>query len=210
MASPAGTARERWDPARRREQLLRVAEVVFAEHGYQGTSVADVATAAGVTRTLIYKYFKDTDEIYLACLRAARSELEERFATAALAHTQPEDQLRGGVSAYYEFMQTHGPLWDLLYGAGAAVAGPLAQEAAQLRYDTAEKIAQLIAAALPDLTDEATSAAAHVVSGSCEQLAKWWRRHPEVPLDTVVEYLMLTIWGGLQRLTNERPPTSRA
>lgn len=185
----------------RREQLLRVAEVVFAERGYQGTSVADLAAAAGVTRTLIYKYFKDTDEIYLACLTAARSELEDRFATAALAHEQPEAQLRAGVTAYFDFMQTRRPLWDLLYGAGAAVAGPLASDAARLRYDTADRIALLIGAAMPHLDGQAASASAHVVSGSCEQLAKWWRHHPEVPAGTVVDYFMDTVWGGLERLS---------
>lgn len=195
--------RERWDPARRREQLLSVAESVFAERGYQGTSVNDVASAAGVTRTLVYKYFKDTDEIYLACVRAARSELEDRFATAALAETTPDAQLRAGLTAYFDFVQTRAPLWDLLYGAGAAVAGGVAAESAALRYETAEKIALLIQAALPGQTAASVSAIAHVISGAAEQLAKWWRRHPEVPLPEVVEHIMTAVWGGLDRLVTD-------
>ncbi|NGZ99463.1 helix-turn-helix transcriptional regulator [Nocardioides sp. W3-2-3] len=51
-----------------------MARDVFVRHGYQGTAVEDIAAAAGVTRTLIYKYFADKDEIYLECLRAARTE----------------------------------------------------------------------------------------------------------------------------------------
>lgn len=195
--------RERWDPARRREQLLSVAEVVFAQHGYQGTSVNDVAAAAGVTRTLVYKYFKDTDEIYLACVRSARIELEERFATAALAETSPEAQLRAGLTAYFDFVQTRAPLWDLLYGAGAAVAGGVAAESSALRYGTAEKIALLIQTALPDQPAESVSASAHVISGAAEQLAKWWRRHPDVALADVVEHVMTAVWGGLERLVSE-------
>lgn len=197
--APART-RERWDPARRRQQLLSVAESVFAERGYQGTSVNDVASAAGVTRTLVYKYFKDTDEIYLACVRSARSELEERFATAALAEVAPDAQLRAGLTAYFEFVQTRAPLWDLLYGAGAAVAGGVAAESVALRYETAEKIALLIQAALPGQPAESVSAIAHVISGAAEQLAKWWRRHPEVSLPDVVEHVMTAVWGGLDRL----------
>lgn len=199
-AATSSRVRTRWAPEKRREQLLRVAERVFAEQGYQGTSVNDVAAAAGVTRTLVYKYFKDTDELYLACVRAARAELEDRFATAALAHQDPGDQLRAGVTAYYEFVQDRSTLWDLLYGGGAAVAGGVAAETAQLRYDTAERIAVLIAAAMPELPAEAASATAHVVSGACEQLAKWWRRHPELALETVVEHLMTTVWGGMEAL----------
>ncbi|GAB4001909.1 TetR/AcrR family transcriptional regulator [Nocardioides ultimimeridianus] len=192
--------RTRWEPEKRREQLLRVAERVFAEQGYQGTSVNDVAAAAGVTRTLVYKYFRDTDELYLACVRAARAELEDRFATAALAQEDPGDQLRAGVTAYYEFVQDRSTLWDLLYGGGSAVAGGVAAEAAQLRYDTAERIAVLISAAMPELPAETASATAHAVSGACEQLAKWWRRHPEMALETVVEHLMATVWGGMEAL----------
>jgi AcrR family transcriptional regulator len=195
--------RERWDPVRRREQLLSVAESVFAERGYQGTSVNDLASAAGVTRTLVYKYFKDTDEIYLACVRAARSELEDRFATAALAATSPEAQLRAGLTAYFDFVQTRAPLWDLLYGAGAAVAGGVAADSSDLRYGTAEKIALLIQAALPAQPAESVSASAHVISGAAEQLAKWWRRHPEVPLEDVVEHVMTAVWGGLERLVSD-------
>lgn len=176
---------------------------MFAEHGYQGTSVNDVASAAGVTRTLVYKYFKDTDEIYLACVRSARSELEERFASAALAETSPEAQLRAGLTAYFDFVRTRAPLWDLLYGAGAAVAGAVAGESASLRYETAEKIALLIQAALPDHPAESVSAIAHVVSGAAEQLAKWWRRHPEVPMTAVVDHAMTAVWGGLGRLVAE-------
>lgn len=184
----------------RREELTRIAARLFAEQGYQGTSVNDVAVAAGVTRTLVYKYFKDTDELYLACVRAARAELEDRFATAALAQQDPGDQLRAGVTAYYEFVQDRSTLWDLLYGGGSAVAGGVAEETAQLRYDTAERIAVLISAAVPELPAEAASATAHVVSGACEQLAKWWRRHPEMALETVVDHLMTTLWGGIEAL----------
>jgi AcrR family transcriptional regulator len=181
-----------------------VAEVVFAERGYQGTSVNDVASAAGVTRTLVYKYFKDTDEIYLACVRAARAELEDRFAAGALAHSEPEAQLRGGLTGYFEFVHTRGPLWDLLYGAGAAVAGGVAAECAALRYETADKITLLIQAAAPHQPAELISATAHLVSGGAEQLAKWWRRHPDVPMSDVVDHAMAALWGGLDRLATQR------
>jgi len=192
--------RERWPADRRRAQLLEAAAAVFAERGYQGTSVGGVAAAAGVTRTLIYKYFRDTDELYLSCLRSARAELEEAFATAALAHEAPREQLRAGVTAYFEFVRTSRHRWDLLYGTGAAVAGPLAAEAAALRYATAERIALLVGAAAPQTEPEVASAAAHVISGACEQLAKWWHEHPELTTEALVDHFMTVVWGGLEAL----------
>lgn len=196
--SPASMeGRKRWAPSARRAQLLAVAEEVFTRLGYQGTAVDDIASAAGVTRTLIYKYFPDKDAIYLECSLAARAEIEETFAAAALAEESPEDQLRAGIRAYFGFVKERGQRWDMLFGTGSAVAGSLADEVAERRYETAEKIAGLVRLALPHLEDETCSAFAHAISGACEQLAKWLRRHPEVSIDTAVDHAMATVWIGL-------------
>uniref|UniRef100_UPI00037A42DC TetR/AcrR family transcriptional regulator n=1 Tax=Solimonas variicoloris TaxID=254408 RepID=UPI00037A42DC len=49
----------------REEQLLDVAQALFAKQGYQGTSIEDIAAAAGVTRPMVYNYFESKDGIYL-------------------------------------------------------------------------------------------------------------------------------------------------
>jgi AcrR family transcriptional regulator len=205
-AHAAETAeRKRWAPALRRRQLLAVAEEVFTRLGYQGAAVDDIARAAGVTRTLIYKYFADKDEIYLECLRAARSELEAAFITAAAGQATPHDQLRAGIGAYFAFVGDRGQRWDMLFGGGSAVAGPVAGQVADLRYETADKIAGLVLAAAPHLSEEAASAHAHAISGACEQLGKWWRRHPDVTLDAVVEHCLNATWTGLETIAGAGP-----
>jgi len=189
--------RRRLAPHVRRAQLLQVAEEVFTRLGYQGTAIDDIASAAGVTRTLIYKYFADKDEIYLECIRAAQHELDEAFVAAAAAESTPEDQLRAGVLAYFTFVRDSGQRWAILFGGGSAVAGAVANEVSDLRYETAEKTAGLVRAAAPHLDGDEASAYAHVISGACEQLAKWWRRHPKTSTETVARHCMTAIWAGL-------------
>jgi AcrR family transcriptional regulator len=201
------SARKRWAPAARRTQLLSVAEEVFTRLGYQGTAVDDIARAAGVTRTLIYKYFADKDEIYLECVRAARAELETAFITAATGAVPPHDQLRAGLDAYFAFVGDRGQRWDMLFGGGSAVAGGVAEEVADLRYDTADKIAALVRAAIPNIADEPASAYAHAISGACEQLAKWWRRHPEVTRAAVVAHCLGAVWTGLETIAEAASPS---
>ena len=198
---PAG---RRLAPHVRRAQLLAVAEEVFTRLGYQGTAVDDIASAAGVTRTLVYRYFADKDEIYLECVRSARQELEEAFVAAALAQSAPEDQLCAGIGAYFAFVRDRGQRWDMLFGAGSAVAGAVAGEVADLRYETAEKISGLVGAAIPSLAGDEASAYAHAISGACEQLAKWWRRHPAVGLNAVTDRAMTAIWAGLASVADAR------
>lgn len=196
----AAEPRRRLAPEVRRAQLIAVAEDVFVQHGYQGTAVEDIAAAAGVTRTLVYKYFADKDEIYLECLRAARDELDRVVVAAAGGEVEIEAQLRAGFTAYYAFVRDRGTTWEVLFGGGAAVAGKVAAAAAKHRYQTAEVIAGLVRAAAPHVAEDAASAYAHAISGAAEQLAKWWRRHLDVELEAMVERTMDALWTGLRAI----------
>lgn len=54
--------------AARREQLVRTALDLFAEKGYRGTSVRDIARAAGVNEGLLYHYFNSKADLFRAVL----------------------------------------------------------------------------------------------------------------------------------------------
>ena len=54
---------------RTRAAILETAAALFAEHGYQGTSVADVAAAAGVSLGTVYQYFRDRSDLVAALLQ---------------------------------------------------------------------------------------------------------------------------------------------
>ncbi|MEO3859180.1 helix-turn-helix domain-containing protein [Acrocarpospora sp. B8E8] len=56
--------------AETRERLLRAAAEVFAERGYDGTRVADIAAAAGVSNGALYAHFGSKAELLVAALRA--------------------------------------------------------------------------------------------------------------------------------------------
>jgi AcrR family transcriptional regulator len=53
-----------------RERLLRAAADVFARRGYDGTRVADIAAAAGVSNGALYAHFGSKAELLVAALRA--------------------------------------------------------------------------------------------------------------------------------------------
>jgi AcrR family transcriptional regulator len=56
--------------AETRERLLRAAADVFAQRGYDGTRVADIAAAAGVSNGAIYAHFASKAELLVGALRA--------------------------------------------------------------------------------------------------------------------------------------------
>ena len=198
--TPTSSVRRRLRPEDRREQILAVAEQVFAARGYQGTSLEDIAAAAAITRPLIYSYFTDKDSLYLEILKSARSELESALIAAVAGHQEPGEQLRAGMRAYFVYVQERGSRWDMLFGGGTAVAGSIAEQAAHMRFETTDKIAALILNAAPRVGARAATAYAQAISGAGEQLAKWWRRHPEITLDEILDYQADVVWSGLDRI----------
>ena len=67
--------------AETRDRLLRAAADVFAERGYDGTRVADIAAAAGVSNGALYAHFASKAELLVDALRThGRRELADMFA----------------------------------------------------------------------------------------------------------------------------------
>jgi TetR/AcrR family transcriptional regulator len=84
--SPADGERQR-DAERSRQALLDAALDEFAERGYAGARVADIARRAGVNKQLINYYFGAKEGLYLA-VQQAWLDREERFAPADLPLTE--------------------------------------------------------------------------------------------------------------------------
>jgi AcrR family transcriptional regulator len=183
----------------REQQLLDVAEEQFAEYGYGGASIEVIARLAGVSRPIVYDHFGDKEGVYIACLRRARGELEQMILDATAKARSPREMMELGTGAYFEFVERRGQRWAVLFG-GVELAGPAAEEAARLRFTTVARIAELIAAIAPSADQATVEAFAHAVSGSSEQIAKWWRANPEFTREQVVAQQVAFAWNGLSEL----------
>jgi AcrR family transcriptional regulator len=74
---PRRTAPARWTrrPEERPQEILDAALRVFAARGCAATRLADIATAAGVTKGTIYYYFKDKDAVFERLVAAHEREI---------------------------------------------------------------------------------------------------------------------------------------
>jgi AcrR family transcriptional regulator len=185
----------------RERQLLDLAEELLAEHGYDGLSIEEIARLAGVSRPIVYAHFKDKESLYLACLRRAREELEQMILEATANAKSAREMVELGTNAYFEFVERRGQRWAVLFG-GAELSGPGAREITRLRFATVAQISQLIAVIAPRADQLTREAFAHAVSGSAEQVAKWWRENPQVKREDVVAQQVSFAWDGLSRIVN--------
>ena len=74
-------------PATTRDRILAAAAEVFAERGYEGAAVSDIARRAGFTTGAIYGRFRDKAELLLEVVRGVLESQQEAAVMAASATT---------------------------------------------------------------------------------------------------------------------------
>ena len=202
-ATPA--TRSRMPRAEREAQILAVAEQVFAERGFQATTMEDVAERVGVTKPMIYGYFGSKEGLLAACVASARSQLLQ--ATEAAWEAVPEgssveEQFRAGVGAFFRFIDEHASAFALITHEGAMQASAAAGVESIRRQQTAFIVRTLQQrAGLDALPATLLEGYAEVVVGACERLAIWRARQERpVSAEDVTELVMGAVWHGLSRL----------
>ncbi len=99
--------RER-NAARSREAILDAAEQLFAERGYDATSLTDVGAAAGVSRATPGYFFGGKEQLYRAvlerCLERVRQAVRSGRERALASREPPEVVLAGVVGEYFDFI----------------------------------------------------------------------------------------------------------
>ncbi len=77
-----------------RDYLLEAAAVVFAQHGFHGASLDQVAAVAGFTKGAVYSNFKNKDDLFLALIEAAYTrEMTALKETLEVSDVPPEARL---------------------------------------------------------------------------------------------------------------------
>jgi AcrR family transcriptional regulator len=106
--------RKAWERTQREKRIIDIAQAVFVERGYAGTSVPAVAAAAGYHKRTIYLYFKDKDDIFLAVVVRCLQLLRESLVTAA--NLVPEDRsgLKEFAWAFFCFAEEYPEFMDLI------------------------------------------------------------------------------------------------
>lgn len=201
---PARAPRKRLPFEQRRVAILDSALEVFAQHGYRGASIDDIAAAAGVSKALIYEHFPSKRHLHIALLERHVGELFERLVESAATSEPGEVRLRAGVDAFLSFVEARPEAFRMLFrdAVEPEVAGMLQGLARQ----AAVQVAELIATeprekrADDDEEREAIEIFGALLTGAVQQLALWWDEHPQVPRERLVTRVMEFAWLGFERL----------
>jgi AcrR family transcriptional regulator len=181
----------------RERQLLELAEALFAERGYAGASMDELARRAGVTKPVVYELFGSKDGLFGACVDRSIERLAADISTAVRAEDEPEARLRAGGLAFIRFAAANRVAWDLM-----SMGGSFEEKARAVRSSQADLIRELMAEmARDDVDQRELEVAAHAVNAAYEGVAHWMWAHPEVPIEQIADWIADLLIPGLRRFT---------
>lgn len=93
--SPPPATMQAPDPLETREnQLLAIARTLFARHGYDRTSLRDIAEAANITKAALYYYFPNKDALFERVVLESLQALHDRVSAAVALAKGPTQRIR--------------------------------------------------------------------------------------------------------------------
>jgi AcrR family transcriptional regulator len=142
--------RKAWEKHQRRERIVDIAERVFRQQGFDGTTLPAVAKAADYSRRTLYLYFRNREELHLAVALRGLEALHTTLRQTAMA----DGTLRGLARAFFDFAVARPDYLDLIMGyearhfnyLGSQSPGPIAGEYQTACQKTSEAIMALMTA----------------------------------------------------------------
>lgn len=90
-----------------RERLIAAATRQFAERGFYGASIAQIAGEVGLTKQALLYHFKRKDELYSEVIRRIAQRLQAAMAERASASHSPEQRFEDMLIGFYETAQAN-------------------------------------------------------------------------------------------------------
>lgn len=91
----------------KREQILQTALKLFTEHGFRGTSTAEISKQAGVATGTLFHHFKSKEELIEELYLGTKTELADHLQAACTEATELEDTIKQFWFAYVEWAISH-------------------------------------------------------------------------------------------------------
>jgi AcrR family transcriptional regulator len=99
----------------RRELLLGVARKIFAERGFQSTTMDDIAKEAGFTKPILYQYFESKTDLYHEIVTQTAQKLIDKLASAVSLAETPRAKIEVAFQVYFEMVVSETDAFRILF-----------------------------------------------------------------------------------------------
>ena len=194
-----GSKNRRLPALERRAQLIEVGRGVFARHGYEGTSVEEIAKRAKVSKPIIYEHFGGKEGLYAVIVDREMDYVERRI-VEAISSGSPRERVERAFLAFLSYVRDHPDGFAVL-----SQDSPLTSSRdtmSSLLNDLAERVGDVFASAFKEAGYDPKAAPiyANALIGMVTFVGKWWTEERKPDVEEVAKHIGALAWMGLRHL----------
>ena len=173
---------------------------MFAERGYEATSVEEIAARAKVSKPIVYEHFGGKEGLYAVVVDREVEHIVARIGEA-VATGSPRDRLEQAVVAYLRYVKERPDGFAVLLR-----DAPRTENRGQmpaLMYDLADRVGAVFTDLFRRAGFDAKAAPiyAHALVGMVAFVGQWWTESRKPPsADLVASHVAALAWMGLRHL----------
>jgi AcrR family transcriptional regulator len=184
----------------RREQLLDVGRKLFAERGFEGTSVEEIAATAEVSKPVVYEHFGGKEGLYAVVVDREIQTLLHSVTSALTSDAQPRMMLEQAALALLGYIEESTDGFRILVRdspvtqATGGFASLISDVASQVEYILADEFSAR------GLDPRTAPLYAQMLVGMVALTGQFWLDHRKPKKSLVAAHLVNLAWNGLSGL----------
>ncbi|XVQ90408.1 TetR family transcriptional regulator [Microbispora siamensis] len=197
--SESSRSRRRMTGAERREQLIQVGRALFADKGFDGTSVEEIAASAKVSKPVVYEHFGGKEGIYAVVIDREMQRLLS-LVTQALSASHARIKLERAALALLQYIEESSEGFRILVRDSHAASGT--GTFASLISDIASQVEDVLADEFRERGYDPKLAPmyAQMLVGMTALTGQWWLEVRKPRREEVAAHLVNLSWNGLTGL----------
>ncbi|MFD6894999.1 TetR/AcrR family transcriptional regulator [Rhodococcus sp. NPDC060086] len=183
----------------RREQLIEIGRALFAERGYEGASIEEIAQRAQVSKPVVYEHFGGKEGLYAVVVDREMTILMS-MVTESLTRNRSRVRVERAALALLTYVEERTDGFRILVR-----DSPMAAEEgtySSLLNEAMRQVGQLLAGDFSrrGLNPELAPLYAQALVGMVATTATWWLDERTPSKEVVAAHLVNLCWNGLTRL----------
>jgi AcrR family transcriptional regulator len=191
--------RARMTGSERRHQLIDIARSLFAERGYEGTSIEEIALRANVSKPVVYEHFGGKEGLYAVVVDREMSALLDGI-TSSLTNNRSRVRVERVALALLTYVEERTDGFRIMIRDSPAAIS--SGTYSSLLNDAVSQVASILAGdfARRGLDPGLAPLYAQALVGSVSMTAQWWLDTREPKKEVVAAHLVNLMWNGLTHL----------
>ncbi|WP_232835972.1 TetR/AcrR family transcriptional regulator [Actinocorallia populi] len=192
--------RRRMTGKERREQLIEIGRALFAERGFDGTAVEEIAAKAGVSKPVVYEHFGGKEGLYAVVVDREMTRLVDLVTQGMAEGRHYRGKLEGAALALLEYIEESTDGFRILVRDSHAASGT--GTFASLISDIATHVEHILVEEFDRHGYDGKLAPmyAQMLVGMVAMTGQWWLEVRKPRREEVAAHLVNLAWNGLSHL----------